>query len=70
MGLFWGLPFNGLPWRELLKVFWGLPLDGLPVLERGNVGINFSRVGDGIKAPSSTSATIKNLEQVQNIVDK
>lgn len=55
LGLFWGLPFIGLPWRELI-VFWGLPRCGLPVFERGNTGISFSRVGDGNKAPSSTSA--------------
>lgn len=58
LGLFWGLPFIGLPWRELI-VFWGLPRCGLPVFDRGKTGINFSRVGDGNKAPSSTSKSIK-----------
>lgn len=65
LGLFWGLPFIGLPWRELI-VFWGLPRCGLPVFERGNTGINFSRVGDGNKAPSSTSATEIRLSSIGN----
>lgn len=56
-GLFCGLPFMGLPCREPI-VFWGLPRCGLPVFDRGNTGINFSRVGDGNKAPSSTSANV------------
>lgn len=54
LGLFCGLPFIGLPCRELI-VFCGLPRCGLPVFDRGNTGINFSLVGDGNKAPSSTS---------------
>lgn len=52
--LFCGLPFWGLPCLDR-AVFCGLPRCGESPFDLGIVGINFSLVGDGNRAPSSTS---------------